>query len=140
MSSAFSFPSPSLHPTVGWGLMVAVISVCRMEDIIERYRNEVILDGLKLGNPLPIVCIKQCQFYFFLRVPSYHFCIVKWVFCDCHVMQDPEVLKQSLSPQQGSRMVENLPAQRHNRRPSDLSSRPEMPGDLTGTLSLKKGD
>ena len=27
-----------------------------MEDIIERYRSEVILDGLKLENPLPKVC------------------------------------------------------------------------------------
>ena len=37
-----------------------VISVFRMEDIIERYRNEVILDGLRLGSPLPIVRIDQC--------------------------------------------------------------------------------
>ncbi len=40
-------------------LFLFFVVVFRMEDIIERYRNEVILDGLKLGSPLPIVRLED---------------------------------------------------------------------------------
>ena len=43
----------------------------RMEDIIDRYRNEFILDRLKLGAPLPKVCyIGPCLLLLLLLLPA----------------------------------------------------------------------
>ena len=37
-------------------------TTCSMDDVIERYRSEVIIDGVKLGAPIPHVRLDMCTF------------------------------------------------------------------------------